>query len=1474
MKHLAKRALTFVLVVAMVLSTAAVTALADDILIAPNPSGANVHTLEANTLEAFDKGAKADGDSTAYDSYFTILWSKNAKVDSSTKSWDDGYTSSQRINFGGAGSAEKNSVKFTTSGAAKVKIWWAKNGDSDRQMAVFDTDGKAVVSTEGEHASNQPFLDTLEIADAGTYYLGSTNGGNYIFKIEVEEAGGDKVSTLEANTMDAFDKGAKADGDTTAYDSYFTVLWSKNSKVDSSTKTWDDGYTSSQRINFGGAGSDEKNAIKFTTSGEAKVKIWWAKNGDSDRQMAIFDTDGKAVVSTEGEHASNQPFLDTLELTEAGTYFLGSTNGGNYIFKVEVTEAGGPKEPRAMWAGLVNPYIEGVSVDSEDPGKLNVTVHGVVGYDGADQITVVMRDGDGWQLKSLSSLKETDTHVLSFEPEETGDYVFSVSASREDEDSVHNGSKTVAVSFTYPLGVPVMKYAVNDGKGGITVEWNSVKEATGYIVKAGDKSVTVDGGNTTRAVVSGLTVGKEYDVSVAAVRANETGKACEPMKTTVSETAEIAWVFSTFGQSTSLKNNGYEEKDNGDVRVYSINGSGKVQPSAQDGLAFYYTAIDPSTTNFKLTATAHVNTWHYSNGQDGFGLIVMDKVGVNGDTAPVWSNSLMAGVTGFSDTYNGQKVQMRLGVGSLQRSGVTENVTTATAPSTYTGTWRTLDITGFGSDIRNLVGNCDNESAVPGKTLGLVDFTLTIEKDDAGYHISYLDHNGVLRTNDYLDPDALSYVDPYVYVGMFAARNADITFTDIKLTTSAATSTGSKPGAGEGGKTAELSADFRNPTATSAQKTELDVRVNVDGKAVVTDKAGTELYKGVVKAGERNLIPVTLAAGENSFTAVITPDKDAVTADGAKLSSYEAKTVTASVSYGADSRTEIYVGPNGKADAAGTRADPTTLAEAVKSPAPGTTIILLAGTYKLNSGVTIQRGVDGTADKPITLKADPYATTRPVLDWGEKGSGLTLSASYWHLYGFDTIFANGKGLHIGGKNNVIERVNAHDNMQSGISISRTWSSDDFIDWPSDNLVLNCSAWLNADSGYEDADGFEAKLTNGDGNVFDGCIAAYNADDGWDLFARGTANGTVTIRNSIAFKNGIDIVDGKEVKAGNGNGFKLGGNSYAVNHVIENSLAFANTGNGFTCNSNPNLSVVNCTGYNNGKGNLALYSEAANSAYKVTGFISYLGGNDSIAPKGTQDRSDYLKNTNYFTNHTSGAAVSADWFKSVDTDAAIISGISRNADGTISMNGCLELTGKAPVKAGARLPGAQGQNFRDVMSGSWYYDDVVKICKAKYVNGVTAAEFGPEGTFNRAQMATVLHRLAGTPKASAQSKYTDTDRVNGKWYIDAVDWISQKGYMYGSGESAFKPMADITRQEIAVALYNYAKDTGIDVTAKGTAAAFTDSGEIAAWATDAMTWAIEAGIIQGNGAGLCKPEANATRAEMAVMVARFMDLIKK
>lgn len=114
------------------------------------------YVFEASALTVFAEGAKADGDSetAGTENYFTLLYSAKTKVDSSSKEFADGYKSSQRVNFGGKMSVATNAMKFTTSNAATVKIWWVCGGDG-RPMAILDSNGEAKAVTGTDVTKNR-----------------------------------------------------------------------------------------------------------------------------------------------------------------------------------------------------------------------------------------------------------------------------------------------------------------------------------------------------------------------------------------------------------------------------------------------------------------------------------------------------------------------------------------------------------------------------------------------------------------------------------------------------------------------------------------------------------------------------------------------------------------------------------------------------------------------------------------------------------------------------------------------------------------------------------------------------------------------------------------------------------------------------------------------------------------------------------------------------------------------------------------------------------------------------------------------------------------------------------------------------------------------------------------------------------------------------------------------------------------------
>ena len=1098
---------------------------------------------------------------------------------------------------------------------------------------------------------------------------------------------------FEASALEAFAAETKADGDETGI-GFFTLLWSAKSKVDGSSKTWEDGYTSGQRVNFGGKATVKKNALRFVTDGPAAVRIWWVQGGEDHRQMGILNADGDVVVQTSGEYEKNSPYYSELTLDTAGTWFLGGIGGNNYLFKVEVTQGAAERPARPAWDSAAAPSILSVRLAEGDPKTVEVLVQGGVGYEGADWISVSMAGEGTAGMETKRSTAEKAEHLLTFAPGASGFFTFTPAAGREAE-AVLSG-ESVGFDFTLPLARPAVSLAYNLGGGAVRLEWAAVPEAEAYRVSVADQDRILETG-ACEATLEGLPVGECCAFTVAALRKGEEALS-EAVTLTVTEAPERAWGFSAFGSGVSLKTNGYEGSvDTDSRRVYSLEGKGKLVPGSTDGLAFYYTRIDPVKENFVLTATANVNAWTYSNGQEGFGLMAADAVGVSGDSAAFWNNSYLAVVTKVEYRWDGEKIAdtgdkitMKLGVGAQEKRGVTpDNITearTLTDMSLFSSVMTSLDAScaPLGPGTYNIVGNAANS---PDGTVAepLTAFTLRLEKNNTGYFVSYIAPDGDVTTRKYYDPGALSHLEENaVYVGFFAARNADITFTDITFTTS---DPAADPPAEE--RAPEMIAPQYSVVSAPVANREaytLEFISNADGSLIVTDASGAERFSGAVKANEKLYIPLTLTPGDNAFALRMTPDPDGRPGEFAVLQSYEPAELAFKVAYRVNPAEEVTV------------ADPAGLYRAVNEAVPGQRILLLPGAYAMDGRLLIERGVSGTADAPITLAAAPGAAARPVLDFGGKSAGIVLAGDWWILSGFDvTNTRDGeKGIQVSGSHNRLEGLETYRNGNTGIQISRYKGTDTTAEWPADNLIFQCTSYLNADRGYEDADGFAAKLTCGPGNILDQCVSCYNADDGWDLYAKVETGpiGRVTIRNSVAYKNGFILDDhGREIDAGNGNGFKMGGESISGRHLIENSIAFANKAKGIDSNSCPDIQVIRCTSFDNGSCNVAFYTNTAVSTdFSADGVLSFRsagGPEDNFKLLGGQEQAKVYNPGCFYVMdgrsvNSEGMEARADWFVSLDAGAVLAEGVGRKADGSISLNGFLCLTDAAPADTGARL----------------------------------------------------------------------------------------------------------------------------------------------------------------------------------------------
>ena len=1108
------------------------------------------------------------------------------------------------------------------------------------------------------------------------------------------------ASLSEEHTLDctldlpAMAQGEKQDGDSEIFNDYFTIMYSAKNKIDGSVKHFDDDYQGTQRLNFGGKTQPGKgmiNTVCFTTAGNARVKFWWVSGGDG-RQFALYNQDGDIVCKTEVQSVKNALYISEFSLDQSGTWYLGVPDGSNYLFKLTVSQAasdGQAAPARADWGRVDAPVIS--SVKKRITGQIDVTVQGAIGLFGGDELHLSLMDEAGNVLETRRSIAEKAEHLFTFTPSASGVYRLQATLSRADEEA--KISQRVTTSFTLPLAIPVITSATNAGGGALTLAWNAVPEADSYEIYLDN----VSAGKTpdTTFTLSGLSVDSRVSLTVAALRGNEKSAPSAPVAPLVTAQAQRPWFFTIFGPSTNKTDNGFigNLNEDGFVTVFSENGKGKVQPNADDGIAFYYTPI-PAEMNFTLRALVHVENWDYSNGQEGFGLLAMDSVPATGTESHL-TNQYMALASKIEYYFEngkistgGTKYSMRLGLGALAKLGrsmdTKDPILGITYPLETSAVFKTVE----GQTNYNIIGNNTNPDVLGKTSLTIqevTDFILEIQKNNTGYFITYYGENGNIigRYKDY-DPNALSLLDPdFVYAGFFAARNARATFSQVELTLIAPED--DAPPEEKDLEKIIPSISIVSGTTANKETYTLSVVPNVSGTIDV--HVDEELIAGdiPVTAEIRNDYAFTLPSTGNMLLKVIfRPDPDQPLPDGKALANTKAIRAETSVTYsGVFAKLDtIHVSPSGTASGLGTIERPLNLLTAVQYVRPGQTIILAPGTYNFVTPLRIPHGMDGTAEQPIRLVASPDAESRPVLDFKGLTAGIIHGGDYWYFCGFDvTGAANGqKGFQVSGHYNTLENIHTYHNGNTGIQISRYAGSDPVSEWPSHNLILGCTSYGNADAGYEDADGFAAKLTCGEGNVFDGCVAYHNADDGFDLYAKLETGpiAPVVIRNSVAYSNGI-LEDG--TIGGNGNGFKLGGSNIPGGHRLENSYAFFNRSKGIDSNSCPDVYVTDCISYNNLRYNIAFYTNIQqDTAFVANNVISFKDASipsgdsseaDEFKPKGSQDSHLYLNDTCFWWNgqkalNASGEEITADAFVSLE-----FKGVLRNEDGTINLQGFLE-----------------------------------------------------------------------------------------------------------------------------------------------------------------------------------------------------------
>lgn len=1180
-------------------------------------------------------------DGASYGNYTVVAPKENStKITANSKSLN-GIDFTHRFQFGTTGSSEKVNISFSapTAGVLTVYGITANSSAKDRCLELSGPNGYKKTT---EPLPNQITECRFEFEEGGTYQLYCVGGGVNIYYLSYE-------MTLEGKAPEIAAGSVKAD----------VPVLSEGSTEAKADISWE---------------------IAKAAEGEARILIEYKLGNDEWQMAGIVDAD-----KTSFSHDILQLKSGELAYRVSG---LGTPSS-------EPAESGSSewKQPRKPWAEVGAPVVSGVQETGDDAGKITVKWQMPMGCNGADKITVKLMKGEKIVedvVCTASGVDYAGSGEVSFEPKASYEYRLVVTAERNREDKKINGESSV--NFIAPLGTPEIESVKCTGSGAAELTWIKLKEADNYEVfvkSAGAEDSAYESfGQTTEntMALSGLTDGEKYTFKVVAYR-DAVGDMTEAVKEKqMTGKQERAFVAAPVGSNAKGTVSGDFYSTDEPVVISST--GGKIADS-EDGFMFYYTELG-ADENFVMEATFEVtgvNVGGTMSNQTGFGIMAIDTIAGANESNGRYFNS--AGVT-FAKF---KKINKDSGSSaSFDNIAGLRVVNGYTNPKANEGEkTRVLNNTdtGFEYPVSN--------SAT--KTYEIGDrYHFVLRRSNTGYHGTLVKENGTEIEKIFYYPEGDNYTDPllvqdmrHIYVGLMASRYIEVTVTDMNLTVINAAEDEARIAPPVVYTIPKV--DMYSATTTGSSEYPFEYRANIAGQLVVKDAAGNELINKKIAAEEYVEETFTLTEGGNVFTCRLTPDENEI------LESYDPITDSLAVTYktfGSPEET-IIVSPEGTGNGNGSEAEPLDIYTAFKYVQPGQTILLRNGTYKLTEGIKVKRGHDGTETGRITVVAETPGEV--IIDLAGSTGGINISADYWHLYGLDVRNSefNVKPMHIQGNYNIVELCSVHDNGDSGIQISGS-SNEPYEKWPSYNLIKNCDAYDNADYKGNDADGFAAKLTCGDGNVFEGCISHHNIDDGWDLYAKSTTGsiGAVVIRNCVAYANG-SLSENARLRGqllaedqGEGNGFKLGGESMPGKHEVSNSISFANGAKGVTSNSGPDCIVKNVTTYGNGtfgkSEGISLYTSTADKTeYVAEGVLS-------MEPvSGTADKLDLKGQTtlgsesNYFWNgsasvNASGAKAEETWFVSVDVSVVP----TRNADGSINMNGLLQLTDEAAADTGARL----------------------------------------------------------------------------------------------------------------------------------------------------------------------------------------------
>jgi hypothetical protein len=706
----------------------------------------------------------------------------------------------------------------------------------------------------------------------------------------------------------------------------------------------------------------------------------------------------------------------------------------------------------------------------------------------------------------------------------------------------------------------------------------------------------------------------------------------------------------------------------GDFGRVIIESRGGKWANTHMGVSFFFTVL-PTDRNFKMTAD--VTRVFFGGNPDG----------ATDPTQPSWGGLTINGQAGAAmvamDILNPQRaavyvpgfdelpaVSNMIGVGFRGNNNHTRALI-------YDGNTSYGVALGMPNQVQ---GNIGAENSLPlGETQ-----TWTLERKNDGFYVTVVDSAGTVLVNDARIGDATHGADlvqrveqDRMYWGFAVARQGRIMVENIKMEDMGPANVIPTtprivfPG---GGSSDVL---LRSASESVVQNYTLSFRGGWNGNVEIR-RGAQVLFNGDVRLAVEHEIPLILNPGANEISWRIAVNDSRAAVNGQTFEG------TWTINYNAAAPRTVYAAPATVGLGNGTSAaNAMALTAAIAAAQAGQTIYLIDGNYA-NIDLTIPNTVRGAPGNLIRIEPAPGVGRIRV-----RGINIPIGANFIHLRNF---ISGGTGptdrglqVRVNGDYNIIEDVISEWSNGSGFNSGGATGLDPNI-WPTGNLYLNCVSRYSWDTA-NGADGFALKNA-GPGNMFIGCVAHHNIDDGWDFFNRveDGASFQIIIENCIAFSNGA-------------NGFKLGGETQPSNHIVRDSLAFDNNMAGFSCNFNPGpLLLENCVSIDNRDQNIVLrynpnvppqtnvvlnsVSFRSDALRTVRGLFDYVAGTvtnsfttnaSGVSSRGTRvlTNADFTTPTVDFTRLGGTRPGVPDTLAEIVVDAAELAKVfTRDADGTL------------------------------------------------------------------------------------------------------------------------------------------------------------------------------------------------------------------